>query len=219
MLFLLLQADETSDAVVKTNESEEEEELDFDGNRNGKRLLNSAGSSQNRIRMAKQSQPGIVMKRRRTNNSDETDTDVTVKLEKVSEDDEMKDVCEKNSFLAPLIKAAASMNPQQFELPPELVEPIPFPGKTFLTVHMPGMCDERFCFCRKTGSSKGNCKKPGQGLKKKSHELDNGFVPLPIRACFYCSKYYLSNFIQFRNAQYISGQSVQELPCSPHAGL
>jgi hypothetical protein len=35
----------------------------------------------------------------------------------------------KVSCFAPLIRIAASMNPQQFELPPELVEPTPFPGK------------------------------------------------------------------------------------------
>jgi hypothetical protein len=34
----------------------------------------------------------------------------------------------KVSFFAPLIRVEASMNPQQFELPPELGEPIPFPG-------------------------------------------------------------------------------------------
>ena len=35
---------------------------------------------------------------------------------------------EKVSCLGPLTKVAASMNPQQYELLPEVVEPIPFPG-------------------------------------------------------------------------------------------
>lgn len=42
--------------------------------------------------------------------------------------EEFSDSVEKISFFGPLIKVAASMNPQQFELPPELVEPITFPG-------------------------------------------------------------------------------------------
>jgi hypothetical protein len=47
----------------------------------------------------------------------------------VREEDIIVDTMGKVSCFAPLIRIAASMNPQQFKLPPELVEPTPFPGK------------------------------------------------------------------------------------------
>jgi len=72
--------------------------------------------------------PGAIGKRRRTNNSDEMENQESNSEKSQDREESTTDSVEKVSFLAPLIKVAASMNPQQFELPPELVEPIPFPG-------------------------------------------------------------------------------------------
>ena len=85
------------------------------------------------MKLINKGQPLAVGKRRRTNNSDECDpseTDDVVKDEKLGEKEEIENIekIDKSSVFGPLIKVAASMNPQQFELPPELVEPIIFPG-------------------------------------------------------------------------------------------
>nr|CAH0105050.1 unnamed protein product [Daphnia galeata] len=135
---------------------------DSDSSKNGKRpytlTSQSVGSGQGTSER--------ISGRRRTNNSDEVDVETPGVSSEKSSDREDVDNTGKVSFFGPLIRVAASMNPQQFELPPELVEPIPFPGTS------------KFCISKKTGS----------GPKKKLHELDNGLVPLPLRACFYCSK-------------------------------
>lgn len=44
-------------------------------------------------------------------------------------------------------------------------------------------------FLVKLGSSKVYNKKAASGQRKKTYELDNGLVPLPLRTCFYCRKY------------------------------
>lgn len=67
--------------------------------------------------------PEGVLQRRQTNNSDDVDADNPEK------NTDKEESIEKLSFFGPLIKAAASMNPQQFEIPAELVEPITFPGE------------------------------------------------------------------------------------------
>ncbi|XP_046445149.1 PHD finger protein 12-like isoform X2 [Daphnia pulex] len=147
-----------------TNFIEVDDGADSDSSKTGKRPYNSATQSVG----SGQGAPERISGRRRTNNSDDVDVETTgVSSEKSSDrEDVIVDNMGKVSFFAPLIRVAASMNPQQFELPPELVEPIPFPGTS------------KLCISKKTGS----------GPKKKSHELDNGLVPLPLRACFYCSK-------------------------------
>lgn len=102
---------------------------DSDGsNVNGKANRGATGNK------SKLGQPLAVGKRRRTNNSDEvdieTEADSVAELEQVNEAEETAEKTkEKLSFFSPLIRAAASMNPQQFELPLELIEPIIFPGK------------------------------------------------------------------------------------------
>lgn len=102
---------------------EVEEEVDSDSSKNGRK--NSAASNS-----SAQGVPDKVAGRRRTNNSDDMDFENSgISSEKSSDRDDTVDSAGKVSFFAPLIKVAASMNPQQFELPPELVEPIPFPGK------------------------------------------------------------------------------------------
>lgn len=63
-----------------------------------------------------------------------------------------------------LIQAAAQLNPKEFELPYEFMEPVPFPGT-----------DKSIPRSRKG--------------KRKPHELDNGFVPLPAKLCHECQKY------------------------------
>lgn len=62
-----------------------------------------------------------------------------------------------------LIQAAAQLNPKEFELPYEFMEPVPFPG---------------------TEKSVPRSRKG----KRKPHELDNGFVPLPAKLCHECQK-------------------------------
>jgi PHD finger protein 12 MRG binding domain len=62
-----------------------------------------------------------------------------------------------------LIQAAAQLNPKEFELPYEFMEPVPFPG---------------------TEKSIPRSRKG----KRKPHELDNGFVPLPAKLCHECQK-------------------------------
>ncbi|XP_065334595.1 PHD finger protein 12 [Cloeon dipterum] len=65
--------------------------------------------------------------------------------------------------LETLIKAATQLNPKEFELPYQYLEPIPLPGT------------EKFTSRR--GKS-----------KRKPHELDNGLVPLPAKLCHGCHK-------------------------------
>ncbi|XP_045025556.1 LOW QUALITY PROTEIN: PHD finger protein 12 [Daphnia magna] len=154
-------------AYTLTHSIEVDDGADSDSSKNGKRLNNSTSSSTIQLLSSGQGVPEKIAGRRRTNNSDDVDVETPgVGSEKSSDREEIFESAGKVSFFAPLIKVAASMNPQQFELPPELVEPIPFPGSS------------KSCASKKTGP----------GLKKKSHELDNGLVPLPLRACFYCSK-------------------------------
>ena len=91
----------------------------------------STNSGRGKTKLAGRSQPQPLTKRRRTNNSDEVEADfdlVTVKEEKMTNQDEAKDCNDTPSLFGSIIKAAASMNPQQFELPQELIEPITFPG-------------------------------------------------------------------------------------------
>lgn len=65
-----------------------------------------------------------------------------------------------------LVKAAAAMNPKQFQLPNELT-----------------------CTTQLPGSSKRPRPREGyRSNKKLAHELDNGIVPLPARLCFQCRK-------------------------------
>ena len=78
--------------------------------------------------------PGAIGKRRRTNNSDEMDNQESNSEKSQDREESTTESLENVSFLAPLIKVAASMNPQQFELPPELVEPIPFPGNVIANI-------------------------------------------------------------------------------------
>ncbi len=100
---------------------------DSDSSKNGKKTYNSATQSVG----SGQGAPERISGRRRTNNSDDVDVETPgVSSEKSSDrEDVIVDNMGKVSFFAPLIRVAASMNPQQFELPPELVEPITFPGK------------------------------------------------------------------------------------------
>jgi hypothetical protein len=100
---------------------------DSDSSKTGKRPYNSATQSVG----SGQGAPERISGRRRTNNSDDVDVETTgVSSEKSSDrEDVIVDNMGKVSFFAPLIRVEASMNPQQFELPPELVEPTPFPGK------------------------------------------------------------------------------------------
>lgn len=106
-----------------------DEEVDSDSSKNGKRSRNSAHSTESQAGgNTSLVPPGVIGKRRRTNNSDETENQESNSEKSQDREESTTDCLEKVSFLAPLIKVAASMNPQQFELPPELVEPIPFPG-------------------------------------------------------------------------------------------
>jgi len=138
--------------------------VDSDSSRSGKQSRTEKSNTQE--------QPSRILKRRRTNNSEDTDGEPTAKLEKLEKLEKLQEVEESEenksaagSLFGSLIKVAAAMNPKQFELPSELVEPITFPG-----------------------TSKACLKKPGNGSKKKLHELDNGLVPFPIKTCFYCNK-------------------------------
>lgn len=74
-----------------------------------------------------------------------------------------------DSPLFTLIKAAASVNPKQFTLPYEMTLPVCFPGEP------------------KNPAGKTNGTRKGS-QRKKSHELDNGLVPLPAKLCFQCNK-------------------------------
>ncbi|KAK7079830.1 PHD finger protein 12, partial [Halocaridina rubra] len=74
-----------------------------------------------------------------------------------------------DSPLSTLIKAAASVNPKQFNLPYEMTLPVYFPGEPKHAI----------------GKTNGNRK---NSQRKKSHELDNGLVPLPAKLCFQCKK-------------------------------
>lgn len=129
---LLIQAQGVSDTNFHV---EVEDEVDSDSSKNGKRSYNLMSNSATAPTSSsgQQGGPERISSRRRTNTSDDVDVETTgVSSEKSSDRDDVVDNLGKVSFFAPLIKVAASMNPQQFELPPELVEPIPFPG-TFLS--------------------------------------------------------------------------------------
>ena len=78
-----------------------------------------------------QGKPDVILKRRGTNNSDESDKECVKKLNKPPEDEESEESKKKASIFSSLIQVAASMNPQQFELPNELTEPVSFPGIIF----------------------------------------------------------------------------------------
>lgn len=107
-----------------------EEDADSDSSKNGKRSCPSASIGGIQGTSTNQNMPEAITKRRRTSNSDDVDVEnPESSSDKCSEKGDSNDNVEKLSVFGPLIKAAASMNPQQFELPPELVEPIPFPGK------------------------------------------------------------------------------------------
>ncbi|KAK3913509.1 PHD finger protein 12 [Frankliniella fusca] len=71
------------------------------------------------------------------------------------------------SALETLIAAASSMNPTQFDLPREMVLPINFPG---------------------TDRAPTRGKKASASKRSRTHELDNGLVPLPAKTCFECRK-------------------------------
>ena len=71
---------------------------------------------------------GAIGKRRRTNNSDEMEYQEMNSENSQDQEKSTTESVEKVSCLGPLTKVAASMNPQQYELLPEVVEPIPFPG-------------------------------------------------------------------------------------------
>lgn len=117
-------------AYTLTHSIEVDDGADSDSSKNGKRLNNSTSSSTIQLLSSGQGVPEKIAGRRRTNNSDDVDVETPgVGSEKSSDREEIFESAGKVSFFAPLIKVAASMNPQQFELPPELVEPIPFPGK------------------------------------------------------------------------------------------
>lgn len=165
-----------------------EDEVDSDSSKNGRK--NSAASSVNASTSSGQGIPEKVSGRRRTHNSDDVDCENSgISSEKSSDRDDTADNQGKVSFFGPLIKVAASMNPQQFELPPELVEPIPFPGNVnCFTIIVSFILKSNLSIVLSGSSKTCNPKKAGAGPKKKSHELDNGLVPLPLRACFYCSK-------------------------------
>lgn len=107
-----------------------EEDVDSDSSKNGKRSRNSVVSSSSQAGSSGNGKPENIVKRRRTNSDDE---DVKNTDKNTSKEDSLGSV-EKVSFFGPLIKVASSMNPQQFELPPELVEPISFPGKNHIKI-------------------------------------------------------------------------------------
>lgn len=104
---------------------DEDADADSDSSKNGKRLGCSGAQTTSCLDI-----PEAITKRRRTSNSDDIDVEnPDISSDKYLEKAETIETTEKVSVFGPLIKAAASMNPQQFELPPELVEPIVFPGK------------------------------------------------------------------------------------------
>ncbi|KAJ1524048.1 hypothetical protein ONE63_010588 [Megalurothrips usitatus] len=72
-----------------------------------------------------------------------------------------------HSALETLIAAASSMNPTQFDLPREMVLPINFPG---------------------TDRAPTRGKKASASKRSRTHDLDNGLVPLPAKTCFECRK-------------------------------
>ncbi|KAJ8043273.1 PHD finger protein 12 [Holothuria leucospilota] len=82
------------------------------------------------------------------------------------DEDDMEDILQNrgNPFVM-LIKAAAIQNPEQFQLPAELMSHAPLPGTT-----------------RKRK------KEDVAKNYKKIHELENGMVPLPAKVCFHCNK-------------------------------
>lgn len=96
---------------------------------------------------------------RRRNSAQSTDSN---KIE--SEDVDVK-VNSSTNLLALLTEAAKSVNPVQFQLPPEYTPPIAFPGSS-----------------KKSNSHHHHSSKN----KKQPHELDNGLVPFPIKVCFKC---------------------------------
>ena len=104
-----------------------EEDADSNSSKNGKRFGNSIIG----LEHPKTVTPEGIAKRRRTSNSDDVDIVEILESssEKSSEKGDANDNVEKWSIFGPLIKMVSSMNPKQFELPPELVEQIIFPGK------------------------------------------------------------------------------------------
>ena len=108
--------------------------VDSDSSRSGKQSRTEKSNTQE--------QPSRILKRRRTNNSEDTDGEPTAKLEKLEKLEKLQEVEESEenksaagSLFGSLIKVAAAMNPKQFELPSELVEPITFPGTYLLFNH------------------------------------------------------------------------------------
>jgi len=112
-----------SEPLVLSKEAEVDS-VDSDSSRSGKQVKVEKVNSQE--------QPTRVLKRRRTNNSEVAEGEPASKSEKleklhvVDESEENKSAA--SSLFGSLIKVAAAMNPKQFELPSELVEPITFPG-------------------------------------------------------------------------------------------
>lgn len=118
---------QAQDAADPGQYIEVDDEGDSDSSKNGKRTYNLMSSTTTQSGFS--GAPERISGRRRTNNSDDIDVENPgAGSEKSSDKEEGLDNFGKVSFFGPLIKVAASMNPQQFELPPELVEPIPFPG-------------------------------------------------------------------------------------------
>ncbi len=124
-----IQSQEVPDPHSSSTQVDDAEgDADSNSSKNGKRF----GSSTLGLDSSKTGQgiPEGIAKRRRTSNSDDVDIEnPESSSDKCSEKGDANDNVEKRSVFGPLIKVAASMNPQQFELPPELVEPITFPGK------------------------------------------------------------------------------------------
>ena len=102
----------------------ENEGVDSDSSKSGKQT--KSGSIEN-VNIS-QEQPDRILKRRRTHNSDDTDGEPMAKLDKLDEAEDSEENVSTVSLFGSLIKVAAAMNPKQFELPSELIEPITFPG-------------------------------------------------------------------------------------------
>jgi PHD finger protein 12 MRG binding domain/PHD-finger len=86
------------------------------------------------------------------------------------QEEEVEIIPDKEEDLTPLqelIRVARLLNPKQFELPPEMIEPFPFPG-----------------------TERAEIIKNGRRVKnKRLVELDvHGCVPLPAKLCYACSK-------------------------------
>jgi PHD finger protein 12 MRG binding domain/PHD-finger len=91
-------------------------------------------------------------------------------IKQEEEEEEIEIIHEVEEELTPLqelIRVARLLNPKQFELPPEMIEPFPFPG-----------------------TERTEIIKNGRRVKnKRLVELDgHGCVPLPAKLCYACSK-------------------------------